>query len=158
MASRYTPEQLNNARLIASRAEQEGVDPRLGLIAALTESNLTNIQGGDRDSVGLFQMRTGIWDQGKYKGYQKDVNKQLDWFFDTAKRADRGSNLGEWAANIERPAAQYRGRYATHMGAATDILRQIGNTSGYAPSGDRTGTGVDSTTCLLYTSPSPRDS
>jgi murein DD-endopeptidase MepM/ murein hydrolase activator NlpD len=129
--NRWTPEQLQNARAIVGRLQQEGIDPRVGLIAALTESNLTNVQGGDRDSVGLFQMRSGIWDQGPYKGYAKDVNKQLDWFVDTAKKANRGSGLGDWAANIERPAEQYRGRYAQRINDANAILQQLGgNVSG----------------------------
>ena len=38
-------------------------------MAALVESGMRNLDHGDADSVGFFQMRVGIWNQGDYAGY-----------------------------------------------------------------------------------------
>jgi hypothetical protein len=57
---RITPEQADNARLIASVAATEGMPNHavtVALATALQESKLRNISHGDRDSVGLFQQR-----------------------------------------------------------------------------------------------------
>ena len=83
-------------------------------MAALVASNLTNIKGGDRDSVGFFQMRVGIWNQGKYAGYPDKPELQLQWFVDQAlaagkTRAAAGidakdpKSWGDWVADVERP-------------------------------------------------------
>jgi hypothetical protein len=55
-----SPEQAGNAATIAAVAVRRGL-PRqavvIALAAALQESKLRNLDGGDRDSVGLFQQR-----------------------------------------------------------------------------------------------------
>jgi hypothetical protein len=63
-------EQLDNAATIIQVAKQRGVPSRgmvVAIAAALQESSLRNLPGGDRDSAGLFQMRPstgwGSWDQ-----------------------------------------------------------------------------------------------
>lgn len=57
---RATPEQINNANIILETAESLRA-PRKVMIAAITtaitESNIRNLTGGDRDSVGVFQQR-----------------------------------------------------------------------------------------------------
>ena len=53
-------EQLRNAETIYSVAKKMGLSDRdamLGLMCAMQESQLKNLSGGDRDSVGLFQQR-----------------------------------------------------------------------------------------------------
>ena len=57
----------------------------LPVMASLVESGMTNIQGGDADSVGFFQMRVGIWNQGDYAGYPKKPELQVKWFLDQAE-------------------------------------------------------------------------
>lgn len=47
-------------------------------MAALTESGLHN-HYEDRDSVGFFQMRLGIWDRGTYAGYPSLPQLQIQW-------------------------------------------------------------------------------
>ena len=37
-------------------------------MASLVESGLNNLNCGDADSVGFFQMRVGIWNQGAVRG------------------------------------------------------------------------------------------
>ncbi|MDC7119967.1 hypothetical protein OMK64_00275 [Cellulomonas fimi] len=55
-----SPEQADNAALIAATAVRRGLPARavtIGLATALQESKLVNVDYGDRDSLGLFQQR-----------------------------------------------------------------------------------------------------
>jgi hypothetical protein len=55
-----SPDQLANARTVAAVARERGLPHHavtIALAAALQESKLRNLSGGDRDSVGLFQQR-----------------------------------------------------------------------------------------------------
>ena len=124
------------AAWMGDAAERAGLPRELPVMAALVESGLKNDKYGDRDSLGFFQMRTSIWNHGKYAGFSDDPRKQLRWFIDeaTALKAERmhqgianfGSDphkWGEWIADIERPAAQYRYRYQLQLDAARQLLR-----------------------------------
>ena len=54
------PEQAANAATIAAVAVRRGLPGRaatIGIATALQESKLVNLDGGDRDSIGLFQQR-----------------------------------------------------------------------------------------------------
>jgi len=123
------------AAWMASAAEKRGLPPELPVMASLTESSLRNLDYGDADSVGFFQMRVSIWNQGEYAGYGKQPEKQLDWFLDHAEaikkqRLARGLSVddpneyGQWIADVERPAAQYRGRYQLRLEEARALLRK----------------------------------
>ncbi len=103
-------------------------------MAALVESGLKNLNYGDADSVGFFQMRVSIWDQGPYKGYADKPELQIKWFLDEAskikaqrvaagKPIDDPNSFGEWIADTERPAEQYRGRYQTKLAEAQGLLK-----------------------------------
>ena len=128
-----TPEQY--ATWMAAAAQKAGLPPQLPIMAALTESGLHNLSGGDRDSVGFFQMRTSVWDQGEYAGYGQHPDLQLKWFITQAlaikeQRLARGetafqsdpSQWGNWIADVERPQEDLRGRYQTHLDAANQLL------------------------------------
>ena len=80
-------------------------------------------------------MRVSFWDQGPYKGYRQDPNLQAKWFIDQALAVKRRrvadgnvgfgkdpSKWGEWIADIERPAEQYRGRYQLRLAEARKLL------------------------------------
>jgi len=123
------------AAWMARRAQEAGLPPELPVMAGLVESGLFNNPGGDADSVGFFQMRVSIWDQGLYAGYQTDPEKQLQWFIDQAlalraTRIEQGvadfgqdpSKWGEWIADVERPAEEYRGRYQLRLDEARGFL------------------------------------
>ena len=110
------------AQWMAKEAEKRGLPRQLPVMASLVESGVKNLNFGDADSVGFFQMRVGIWNQGAYKGFPEKPELQLKWFLDQAEavkkqRVSRGQSItdpkqfGEWVADIERPAEQYRGRY-----------------------------------------------
>ncbi len=118
---------------MAAEAEKRGLPAQLPVMAALVESNLTNVNFGDADSLGYFQMRVSFWDSGPYAGFADDPEKQVDWFLDTAERVkdqrvSRGQSItdpnqfGEWIADVERPAEQYRGRYQLKLDEANRLL------------------------------------
>jgi len=129
---------------MAAEAHRRGVPPELPVMAALVESGLQNLSGGDRDSVGFFQMRLGIWNQGDYAGYPERPDLQLDWFLDQAlavkeQRIARGLPVddprayGEWVADVERPAEEYRGRYALRLQEAGELLDRAAASEDAAP-------------------------
>src|SRR5215208_4038736 len=118
---------------MAKAAEQRGLPAQLPVMAALVESNLTNVNFGDADSLGYFQMRVSVW-EADYPGFGQDPEKQLDWFLDTAEgvkaqRIARGQPIddptqyGEWIADTERPAEQFRGRYQLKLDEANGLLK-----------------------------------
>jgi cell wall-associated NlpC family hydrolase len=119
------------AAWMGAHAQQAGLPPELPVMAALTESGLRNLNYGDRDSVGFFQMRLGIWDEGPYAGYPDHPQLQIQWFIDHALAvrsqepalAQSPSSWGEWVADVEQPAAQYRYRYQLQLEAAQQLLQ-----------------------------------
>jgi NlpC/P60 family len=123
------------AAWLGHAAQKRGLPPELPVMAALVESELRNLDHGDADSVGLFQMRVSIWNQGAYAGYPDNAELQLKWFLDRAvavkqQRVDAGepvndpSSYGEWAADVERPAENLRYRYQLRLEEARSLLRQ----------------------------------
>ncbi|MDQ1446860.1 MAG: hypothetical protein QOI20_3324, partial [Acidimicrobiaceae bacterium] len=123
------------AKWLAKQADKHGLPPELPVMASLVESGVKNLNFGDADSVGFFQMRVGTWNQGDYKGFPEHPELQAKWFIDQAlavkkqaiARGDAGfgkdpSKWGEWIADIERPAAQYRGRYQLRLKEARGLL------------------------------------
>ncbi len=127
------------AAWLGAQAEKAGLPPELPVMAALVESGLANLGGGDRDSVGFFQMRVGIWNTGEYAGYPERPELQAKWFLDQAlalKKSRTGggeatfgrdpSTWGNWIADVERPAAEYRGRYQMRLEEARRLLGRAG--------------------------------
>jgi hypothetical protein len=123
------------AAWMGSEAQRRGLPPELPVMAGLVESGLRNLDGGDADSAGFFQMRVGIWNQGDYAGYPDRADLQLKWFLDTAEAVkkqriaagrpvDDPGGYGEWIADVERPAVQYRGRYQLRLEEARGLLRE----------------------------------
>jgi len=133
-----TPQQI--AAWMGAHAERAGLPPELPVMAALTESELRNLSYGDRDSVGFFQMRLGIWDQGAYAGYPSNPELQIQWFIDHAvavksqypELANNPNSWGELVADVEQPAAQYRYRYQLQLSTAQALLRGADLSSGAA--------------------------
>jgi hypothetical protein len=140
------------AAWMAVLAERAGLPRELPVMAALTESGLRNLNYGDRDSVGFFQMRTGIWDRGEYAGYGTRPELQMRWFVDHAlavrdHHVEAGNaaygkderTWGEWIADVERPAAEYRHRYQLRLEEARSLIAAGGEVSipgvGEAPPG-----------------------
>jgi cell wall-associated NlpC family hydrolase len=120
---------------MARDAQAAGLPPELPVMASLVESGLHNLSGGDRDSMGFFQMRAGIWDRGEYAGFSQNPELQMRWFINQAlaikaKRIAEGdatygqdpSGYGSWIADVEVPYAPYRGRYQLRLDDARSLL------------------------------------
>ena len=120
---------------MADGAVRRGVPGELPVMGALVESGLRNAVVVGGDSVGFFQMRVGIWNQGEYAGYPDNPDLQLKWFLDQALAVKQSrvaggdttyggseSRYGEWAADILRPAAEYRGRYQPRLSEARALI------------------------------------
>jgi hypothetical protein len=128
------------AAWMATQARKRGLPGELPIMASMVESGLKNLPGGDADSVGYFQMRVSVWNHGDYAGYPDKPEKQLDWFLDQAaavkkQRAAAGqpmdsAHYGDWIADVERPAAQYRGRYQPMLDDAQSLLHKAKGSSG----------------------------
>jgi hypothetical protein len=129
------------AAWMGAEAQKRGLPPELPVMAGLVESGLRNLGGGDADSVGFFQMRVGIWNQGDYAGYPDKAELQLKWFLDQAvavrqqriaagKPVNDAGSYGDWIADVERPAEQYRGRYQLRLEEARGLLRDGGGRGG----------------------------
>ena len=123
------------AHWMAQGARDAGLPSELPVMAALHESGLRNLPWGDRDSVGYFQMRTSIWDNGPYAGYLARPELQLRWFIDQALAVRAAfvaagdaafgadpARWGEWIADVERPAEPNRGFYQPQLGPARALL------------------------------------
>ena len=105
-------------------------------MAALVESGVKNLNYGDADSVGFFQMRVGIWNQGAVRRLPREARAAGQVVHRPGARgqaqarspagdADFGKDpakWGEWIADIERPAEQYRGRYQLRLAEARKLL------------------------------------
>ena len=112
------------AAWMAGGATARGIPGELPVMAALVESGMTNLKGGDSDSRGYFAMRTAIWDSGEYAGYPDNPPLQLKWFVDQALKypARDEPQWGEWVADVQRPAAQYRYRYQLRLDEARGLI------------------------------------
>ncbi|MEA2424415.1 MAG: hypothetical protein QOH13_825, partial [Thermoleophilaceae bacterium] len=123
------------AAWMAGHAIEAGLPGELPVMGALVDSGLTNLKNQDSDSVGYFQMRTPIWDGGEYAGYGDRPSLQIQWFIDQAlsarqRRLAAGdaaygvdpSRWGEWVADVQRPAEQYRGRYQLRLDDARALI------------------------------------
>ena len=121
------------AAWMATGATAAGLPGELPVMGALVESGLRNLNYGDGDRRGYFQMRTSIWDTGPYAGFETNPPLQLQWFTDQAKiygarRAAMGidntdpSTWGDWVADVEQPPELYRGRYQLRLGDAQALI------------------------------------
>jgi hypothetical protein len=108
------------ASWMATGATAVNLPGELPVMGALAESGLRNLNYGDADRLGYFQMRTGIWDSGPYAGFATNPPLQLSWFTDQAKlfgarRSAIGidnsdpSTWGEWVADVLQAPAQFAG-------------------------------------------------
>ena len=96
----------------------------------LVESHLHNLSGGDRDSAGWRQERASIYGTGK--GGNTDVKAGVRRFRqEFEQHYDPGEASYEVAAQVQRPAAQYRGRYKD---VRAEAKRIAGNVRGGSPS------------------------
>jgi len=116
------PEADRVARTVLSTGKRSGATRKELLAAAetgLVESTFHNYAGGDADSEGWRQERTSIYGTGPTG--PRNVKAASKRFFEETK-AQSGGTAGELAANVQRPAEQYRGRYDEVKPEAAAIL------------------------------------
>jgi hypothetical protein len=74
----------------------------------IVESGLRNVSYGDADSQGWRQERASLYPD------PRNLKKSVKRYFNEADQHYAGQTAAELAADVQRPAAQYRGRYAEH--------------------------------------------
>lgn len=101
---------------------------RAAVQTGLVESGLTNPSGGDADSAGWRQERASLYPNptniaASAKRFRKEFQQHYD----------RGELSYEVAAQVQRPAAQYRGRYREVAPKAAAILQGYKDSAGVDP-------------------------
>lgn len=123
----WSHEQVANARLIISVGQQMGMssnDILAGLVAAMQESSLRNIRGGDRDSAGLFQQRPSMgW--GSYSQVTNPMYASRK-FFSTLRGIKGRGRLAPWqlAQRVQRSA--YPMAYSHWVSDARKLMNSAG--------------------------------
>jgi cell wall-associated NlpC family hydrolase len=136
----YGPEQMGNAKTIVDVGASRGVPDQgivVALMAAMTESGLRNLDHGDRDSLGLFQMRPS---QGWGTPAQlTDPVYAANKFYDVLLAVPNWQGIppGASAQAVERSA--FPDRYNKHEQTARQILGAVRGidcpTNGASPAG-----------------------
>ena len=126
----------SSSRLAGAHAQKAGLPPELPVMAALVESGVAN-NPRRRRGLGrlLSDARRRSGTRASTRGYPENPKLQAKWFIDHAlalkgKRIAAGdaqfgkdpATWGNWIADVERPAAQYRGRYQMRLGEARGLL------------------------------------
>jgi hypothetical protein len=143
---KLSPEQERNIREMWDEGLKVGATPMELLSGVMTggvEANYGNPDFGDRDSLGFFQQRPS---QGWGTPEQvRDVRHASRRYFTTAKQMrqkKRYTRAGDLAADVQRPAEQYRGRYEERRGEALAIIAQLGLNKGPGGTSQRGGTSL----------------
>ncbi|HWJ82043.1 MAG TPA: hypothetical protein VNS55_07390 [Nocardioides sp.] len=124
-------EQAENASLITAIAIRRGLPARaasIALAAAYQESDLYNIDYGDRDSVGLFQQRPS---QGwGTKSQLLDPEYATNAFYDALERVDGYESMEITVAAQTVQRSQFPDAYADHEADARAVASSL---TGYSP-------------------------
>ena len=129
----FNASQLNNAKVIASVGRSMGMSERdimIGIMTAITESGLVNVNYGDRDSLGLFQQRPSMgW------GTPQQVTNPryaAGKFFSSLKGVtDRGA-MPPWLAAqaVQRSAFESGSNYRIYWDEAQAIWKAMEASAG----------------------------
>ncbi|WP_246843133.1 C40 family peptidase [Allokutzneria sp. NRRL B-24872] len=102
-AAKLAEESRQIVAMIISMGKQRNLPPKawqIAIQAGRTESNLRNLNYGDRDSVGIFQIR------GMHGPLSDRMNIawQINWFYDTLERVPNWEDMrpGDAAQKVER--------------------------------------------------------
>ncbi|MDX3234045.1 peptidase M23, partial [Streptomyces sp. ME19-01-6] len=117
------------ARAVVQAVKNRGLNERAAAIAIATtivETSIANLDGGDATSVGLYQQQNSwgsfaertnpTWATNKFLAVMESFYPNGSW--NTAP-------IGDVAADVQRPAAQYRYRYAEQANDAVVIAHRI---------------------------------
>lgn len=117
-------------------------DIAAAVATGLVESNLQNLDYGDRDSVGAFQQRN--FDEWTKGGTRDRMNPEdaARSFFEHYQQTDPNKDPGERAADVQRPQEDLRYKYGDRMAEAEELVREslaANATGGDTPSGTLAG-------------------
>lgn len=123
----FDNDQVNNARSIIQNGLQRGMsraDIETAVMTGLTESSLRNVQGGDRDSLGLFQQRPS---QGWGNPDQiMDPNYAAGKFYDTlASTNHAGMTPWQAAQAVQRSAFSDGSNYFAQYNNAKRLVDSL---------------------------------
>jgi hypothetical protein len=115
-------------REILRRGRLDFTDPRVRRIfnraaveTGLVESGGRNLRYGDADSLGWRQERSSLYPNPlNVRASVRRFAREFGQFYDP------GETAGQVAAQVQRPAAQYRGRYQAMLPEAKRVLAQAG--------------------------------
>lgn len=124
----YTAEQMTIARTIVDTTARRDLPKRAAVLAvatALVESELRNLDHGDRDSLGVFQQRPS---QGwGTRAQLLDPVYATNAFLDRLEAIDGWQQLPDGAAEQQVQRSAYPGRYAPRHPAADAIVARFWN-------------------------------
>ena len=139
MPARWSSEQLSNARVIMQVGRQLGASDRdilIGIMTAWQESNLRNLNYGDRDSIGLFQQRNA-WAPGGSKSYRLNPYNAARMFFTGGHQDQRGlldfKSRNSWSLTQAAQKVQvsaYPDAYAKWEDESRAMMGELGSSVG----------------------------
>lgn len=122
----YSGDQVKNAAAIISIGQQRGLDQhaqQTALMAAMTESTLNNLSGGDRDSAGLFQMRPS---QGWGTQAQvTDISYAINLFYERLVKVPGWDTMAPGQAAQAVEGSAFPDAYATKAAAAVEMMNAL---------------------------------
>ncbi|MGP4015954.1 C40 family peptidase [Saccharopolyspora sp. 5N708] len=150
-AATLTDESVGIAKRIIEIGEQRGLPPRawqIAIQAGKTESNLANVFHGDRDSLGIFQMRPSMgWGTVQQV---TDVDYQINKFYDVLLAVPGWQEMrpGDAAQRVERSAFPLR--YHKWEPMAAHLVSVEGNVEGVSACGNLPGASVLAQQAISY--------
>ncbi|PKW15095.1 C40 family peptidase [Saccharopolyspora spinosa] len=139
------------AKRIIEIGEQRGLPPRawqIAIQAGKTESNLVNVFHGDRDSLGIFQMRPSMgWGSVQQV---TDVDYAINKFYDVLLAVPRWEEMrpGDAAQRVERSAFPLR--YHKWEPMAAHLVSVEGNVEGVSACQELPSAGVLASQAIQY--------
>ncbi|RZQ62579.1 C40 family peptidase [Amycolatopsis suaedae] len=140
-ASKLDEEQLGHVQLIIQIGKQRNLSPRawqIAIQAGMTESKLRNLNYGDRDSLGIFQMRPSMgWGT---VAQVTDPPYQVNKFYDVLEKVPDWDKRrpGDVAQAVERSG--FPDRYHNWEPMAVHLVENVGQVVDAAGCGEGTGT------------------
>jgi hypothetical protein len=134
------PEQRGTASTIIAVGKQRNLAPRawqVAIQAGMTESGLRNLDHGDRDSLGIFQMRPSMnWGT---PAQLQDPNYQVNKFFDVLLTVPGWDQMrpGDAAQAVERSA--FPDRYNKWEAIAASLVQNVGQVADVSGCGQGAG-------------------
>lgn len=139
-AANLGSQQRDIVEMIIEIGEQRGLSPRawqIAIQAGMTESGLRNVQHGDRDSLGVFQMRPSMgWGS---RAEVTDPEYAINKFYDVLKGVPQWKLLrpGAAAQAVERSA--FPARYNQWESMASYLVENLGEVPDAAGCGEDAG-------------------